>query len=32
LGLHIPLGVAVFGLVAALTYWSFAYRPKWAAA
>jgi hypothetical protein len=27
LGLHVPLGVAAFGLIAAFTWWSFAYRP-----
>jgi hypothetical protein len=26
-GLHIPLGVAVMGLTAALTWWAFSYRP-----
>jgi hypothetical protein len=29
LGGHIPLGVSIFGFVCALTWWSFAYRPKW---
>ncbi|MGW7452885.1 hypothetical protein [Streptomyces sp. NPDC054787] len=27
LGGHIPLGMAIFGAAAALTYWAFAYRP-----
>ena len=29
LGGHIPLGVSIFGFLYALTWWSFAYRPKW---
>ena len=26
-GLHIPVGMAVMGLTAALTWWAFSYRP-----
>jgi hypothetical protein len=26
-GLHIPLGTAIMGLIAAFTWWAFAYRP-----
>ncbi|MFF2661907.1 hypothetical protein ACFVUH_31665 [Kitasatospora sp. NPDC058032] len=27
LGGHLPLGMAVFGFGAALTYWAFTFRP-----
>ncbi|WP_412540632.1 hypothetical protein R8Z50_33340 [Longispora sp. K20-0274] len=26
---HVPLGMSIFGILAALTVWSFRYRPKW---
>jgi hypothetical protein len=29
LGGHIPLGVLLFGVATALTWWSFSYRPQW---
>jgi hypothetical protein len=27
IGMHIPLGVAIFGMVCGLTWWAFSYRP-----
>jgi hypothetical protein len=27
IGMHIPLGVAIFGMVCGLTWWAFNYRP-----
>jgi hypothetical protein len=31
-GLHIPLGMAIMGLIAAFTWWAFSYRPAHPAA